>query len=791
MAIGRITGPMLFSNLDRQGVNLAIDANLVYADVSARRVGISTSSPQYTLDVNGNAHLGNLYILNDTITSSTGKINLGSTANLIISGGSIYNILYTDGAGDVAFASMTTLASLGGFTGNNISVGTSPSSGDGYGTNALTTGMNIADAINTLDNILGNITNIGGNVITTGNLYLKGVTGYNTTNGVLISDGTGATSFVNANTIPAIVSINSNTNSINANITAVNVAIAALNANVSNVEGNTIVLGANTVAALTSNAVTLTQTTKVTDAIAQLNYVLGKLVPPAPPTFPGSNTLTLSTATSTGRIANFTQTDNSGWGNLSVAAGTSVSATRVATYAAGTITTVGPGDSGTVTAYFNGVSAGSNVLVGGGNGTFSNLIIASNQDYHNVVSSVTAGFWYSFNASLSGSNVPAGWNRANIADSATNSSTNTVTWYYDSSTPGTPTFSNTSIALYSNSVAYSSTIPHFTSSASFIIKGNVARLSGDTYPLAVTSGASQMVTSSAGGAIQAPVGVSYTTAGVTVPLARNLYVSSGSAYFETTASVSTGFGASASGPSLSVNNNYASGTSGTLIVTGTPTILYKTGTTTNIEETSIPVTSVGTGSGNAYRILNPGSTDTPVYTGTEAAFNSQTSTLQTYDATNVGNGTQGVVKFDQTNYSTGYLPVGPNLSGQGSNQYFTFKFVRTSVSKFDIAFTGTIAGLWVALPGSSLDTSSTLNGWATLATAYAGAGYPGAGTGGNGSNGCALGGVVSLGTSGSQSITATFGTLSSSSTATNEIYVRIKLTSGQSLTALSIVAATH
>lgn len=663
MAIGRITGSMLFSNLDRQGVNLAIDTNLVFFDVTNRRLGINTTNPGYSLDVNGNAHFGNLYILGNTITSDTGVINFGAPNNITLSGGGLDYVLVTDGSGNLSWSNVQAIITATGVTGNTIS------------------------------------------------------------------------------------------------------------------------LGANTVNAFVSNALTLTSTTKVTDAIAELNYVLGKLVPPAPPTFPGSSTLSISTATSTGRISNFTQTDNSSWGNLSVAAGTSVAATRVSTYVAGTITSVGPGETGTVTAYLNGVAAGSNVLVAGGNGTFSNLIIASNQDYHNVVSTVTAGFWYSFNASLSGSGVPAGWNRANIADTA-GSSSNTVTWYYDSSTPGTPTFSNTGISLYSNTVSYSSTIPHFTSSASFIIKGNVARLSGDTYPLAVTSGSSQMITSVAGGAIQSPAGVSYTTAGVTVPLARNLYVSSGSAYFETTASVVTGFGASASGPSLSVNNNYAAGTSGTLTVTGTPTILYKTGTTNQIEETSLSVSgSLGSGAGQGIRIVNPGSSDTPVYTGSEASFNSQTSTLQTYDATVVG----AVLKFDQTNYSTGYLPVGPNLSGQGASQYFTFKFVRSSVSKFDISYTGTIAGMWVSLPGSAIDTASTLNGWLTMSSAYAGSGVPGAGTGGNGSNGCALGGFSLTG----GSYTATFGTVSSSSTATNEIYVRIKLTSGQSVSALSIQIATH
>jgi hypothetical protein len=169
--------------------------------------------------------------------------------------------------------------------------------------------------------------------------------------------------------------------------------------------------------------------------------------------------------------------------------------------------------------------------------------------------------------------------------------------------------------------------------------------------------------------------------------------------------------------------------------------LYKTGTSTQIEETSLTIGTVGIGSGNPYRIVNPGASDTPAYTGSEIAFNSQTSTLQTYDATVVA----AVLKHDTTNYSTGYLPVGPNLSTQGASQYFTFKFVRTGVSKFDILYTGTIAGLWVALPGQS-NTYSTLNGWLDMSTAYAGSGIPGAntGAGGNGSNGCAIGGTAVL-----------------------------------------------
>jgi hypothetical protein len=159
----------------------------------------------------------------------------------------------------------------------------------------------------------------------------------------------------------------------------------------------------------------------------------------------------------------------------------------------------------------------------------------------------------------------------------------------------------------------------------------------------------------------------------------------------------------------------------------------------------------------------------------------------------VGSGSAGVLKHDQTNYATGYLPAGPNLSaGRSGTQYFTFKFVRTAVSKFDIRYTGTIAGMWVALPGSAIDSSSSANGWIDMSVAYGGAGYPGVNSPGNGSDGCALGGTITLNSAVTNSSkTCTFGTISSSSTATNEIYVRIALASGQSVTALTLQTASN
>ena len=300
------------------------------------------------------------------------------------------------------------------------------------------------------------------------------------------------------------------------------------------------------------------------------------------------------------------------------------------------------------------------------------------------------------------------------------------------------------------------------------------------------------VTGSSGGAFSSPSSVTYSTAGVTTPLAAQLHVASGSQAVTTSASIISGFGSSASGPSVSVFNSYATGAQS---FSPGDTVLYKTGTSSSssrIEEANVYIGStIGSGSGLAQRIENPGSTDTPTFSASATVFNSETSTLETYDSTVVAD----VLSHDETDYTSGYLPVGPDLSaGRSGTQYFTFKFVRTSVSKFDVKFSGTIAGAWVAVPGSTIDSASSLNGWVELTTAYAGSGVPGAntGAGGNGSDGCALGGTITTGSSVSnESTTATFGTVSSSSTSTNEIYVRIALTSGQSITALSLESASN
>jgi hypothetical protein len=687
------------------------------------------------------------------------------------------------------------LNSVGGFSVGEVPANVILANGD------ITTGNATATGNITANYYFGNgayLTGIDATSIQNGNSNVKvyananvEISAYGNANIVTIT-GTGAnvtgTFNVTGNaTLPDIIAANL-TSSTNANINiepdGTGLVVIANTAG----GATAIAMGDPSQGNLISNAVTLSNSSSVSNAIAQLNVVLGKLVPPAPPNFPASQTISIQSL-STYRMADFTQIDNTPGANKNVAGGTTVTTVRrTSTYTTGNITTAGPGDSGFIASRLNGVDAGNVTLTSSliGNGTYDDLVIYNNYDYNSANANITAGFWSVFSARSSGT-VTQGWNEVYISDSAAGN-TNTTVWYYDSSAPGTPQFSSVTITPPSSpTYEYSSTVPHYTSSNAFDVTFNVNRLSGDMYPTADT-----FITGAAGGAFGSPASVTYSSAGVTTPLAQNLYVSAGSQAVATTATVISGFGSSASAPSVSAFNSYATGTQA---LTPSGTVLYKTGTassSTRIEEANVYIGStIGSGSGLAYRIVNPGSGNTPTYTGSESQFNSQSSTLQTYDATVVGN----VLKHDQTNYSTGYLPAGPNLStGRSGTQYFTFKFIRTSVSKFDVKWSGNIAGMWVALPGSVIDSTSGANGWINMATAYAGAGVPGSnvGAGGNGSDGCALGGVAPLNsTQTNKSVTATFGTVSSSSTVTNEIYVRVALTSGQTVTALSLQTASN
>jgi hypothetical protein len=91
MAIGRISGQLLKSNLLRAGENLAFETDLLYLDVVNSRIGIKTSAPTVDLDVNGHTrstnltvnnqlNIGNLHFTGNTITSDSNTINFVAAA---------------------------------------------------------------------------------------------------------------------------------------------------------------------------------------------------------------------------------------------------------------------------------------------------------------------------------------------------------------------------------------------------------------------------------------------------------------------------------------------------------------------------------------------------------------------------------------------------------------------------------------------------------------------------------------------------------------------------------------
>jgi len=155
----------------------------------------------------------------------------------------------------------------------------------------------------------------------------------------------------------------------------------------------------------------------------------------------------------------------------------------------------------------------------------------------------------------------------------------------------------------------------------------------------------------------------------------------------------------------------------------------------------------------------------------------------------------GTIKHDLTDYSTVFLPPGPNRSTDTGGQYFTFAFRRYVVANFDINITAPsgVVGAWIAAPGTSIDSTSGFNGWLECATAYAGAGVPGSntGAGGNGSDGCAstTGDRIQANVALSGGYTMTLGTENMTNATNQVVLVRIALASGQTITALSVGVA--
>ena len=91
MAIGRISGSVLKSNLTRNGVDLAFETNLLYLDVTNNRVGIGTSEPNTALHVVGNTTMtGTLDISGALTFAAPIALTVGSDPTTLVNTAHIY-----------------------------------------------------------------------------------------------------------------------------------------------------------------------------------------------------------------------------------------------------------------------------------------------------------------------------------------------------------------------------------------------------------------------------------------------------------------------------------------------------------------------------------------------------------------------------------------------------------------------------------------------------------------------------------------------------------------------------
>jgi len=89
MAVGRISGPLLKSNLIRNGIDLAFETDLLYLDVNNQRIGVKNSAPAYEVDVTGTTQttdlivtnqstLGDIQVVGNTISTTQPYLNIAT-----------------------------------------------------------------------------------------------------------------------------------------------------------------------------------------------------------------------------------------------------------------------------------------------------------------------------------------------------------------------------------------------------------------------------------------------------------------------------------------------------------------------------------------------------------------------------------------------------------------------------------------------------------------------------------------------------------------------------------------
>ena len=572
-------------------------------------------------------------------------------------------------------------------------------------------------------------------------------------------------------------------------------------------------IGNHTLSFTANGTPDITAQTSTASLIFQLNSV------PAAPAGVSSKTITLvdtAEGTSPKLAAGFA--DNSDTSPLS--AGASLNTTTVRRYTTGTLDTstianAYNGLSGTASAVINGTTQGSKTFTTAlnENGTFTYLVIGDNRDANDTISAATypTGFYQTFDAHITApiTAYTVGVNDQRIEHSSTGNTNYTVVVRDD--VTATPTIDLTGATLADNSVTYNyvSGIPFYSAGSTLTLSGvQVYDWIGQAYqdttqPFEIASG------TNVDGTTDSVVSTQYKTYadldGATTFLTggipnANTGKTSGSKYTigDQTITLTSANVTAAEKIKFRMSNVNGVGAYAEL----DQIIRVQSETASGINEFLIPVSdSLGNGvyTDDGLRIadLIAATTDTPAF---NSATNYYTNDPYTTAADPGVAGSQeasviyGVLKHDVTDHSSS-LPAGPDRSADTGTQYFTFAFRRQVVANFDLNITSStgISGLWIAAPGTAIDSASTLNGWLDSSIQYGGSGVPGAdtGNGGNGSNGCAFTGtdIIATGTSLSGGYTLSLGSENMSNATGNVVLVRIALSSGESISALSVGVA--
>lgn len=508
--------------------------------------------------------------------------------------------------------------------------------------------------------------------------------------------------------------------------------------------------------------------TTYSDALDDINESLALLIPASPSSlsaFTLSTTGLVNSRSGINILLASSVTDNTTGGAPS--AGTQVYRGTSASISSADVSGFGSGNSGTLSAMKNGVVSGSTSLTTGSQtGTYTSLIITGDSPY--PISQ--PGFWESLTARIVSTN-SGGINKYQLRHSE-DGNTNEVFFVYDTSNP-TPGFSAISISENTpGTLKYSSGIPHYDTNAILNFSGTVTSLASMCY----LASNNVEITSTSGFGSQ--VNLAPGQGNLPATFSSGMGSQSITSVFTIGGTVHTVGQVQARGRNAGVDGSNTAAASIVHVMSGTP----PPGLTLPVQETNLFVsTSLGSTPSGADTVAKRVAMENALYASDDLSSLTSSdwassASVAAYEAKVVG----GVLRRSVVDYTTGYLPAGPDYSSHSATQYATFYFRKSAVSQFRISVSGTYTTCMVKMFGiAGTETSTGYQDWWDMSKIYAGAGVP------NRSgydNGCAVGTVMS-GSSGL--FTCTFGTASSTDSTNNIILVRFSLTGSQAVTALA------